>query len=462
MSERSLNCPKCGAPLDPNSEIVPGAVVHVCSGCYGSFYRKAELAVPLDVYQPKPSKLSCPDCGKGMETGSVYEGRIELDRCKSCGGVWFDAGEVDALRRLAGVERLALLPGEAGPDDGPAVDGAPPAAKIPDSVKKKSPAEKLRSSDEPPVRPSEMEGKSFKKKPPVAVLLGGRRYSHFQTSVPVTTAVLGEFPWVAKVGDQVQMDDFIAPPFLLSRETEGKESNWTLGEHIEGSEVWASFGLPDAPPPERGVGPAQPNPWGDGLSAVLLAALAGTALTVGLFFYRAATASGASVLDTSFGFAATDPEKSRVTPVFDVPGPTSNLEITLDTSLDNHWAYFDLALIEADTDKAYDVGQDVSYYHGVEDGESWSEGSSYERVYLPSVPAGKYYLRVEPDADAYPLSLHARVRRDVPLARVPFLAVALLLLPAFVWWFLKDNFESSRWMESDHPPATGGDDEDDD
>ena len=37
--------------------------MHVCSGCYGSFYEKGELAVPLDLYEPKPSKLKCPDCG---------------------------------------------------------------------------------------------------------------------------------------------------------------------------------------------------------------------------------------------------------------------------------------------------------------------------------------------------------------------------------------------------------------
>lgn len=454
---KPMNCPKCGAPLDPNSDIVPGTVVHVCSGCYGSFYRKAELAVPLDLYAPKPSKISCPDCGKGMETGSVYEGRIELDRCKACGGVWFDAGEVDALRRLAGVERVALLPGEKGPDEGSG------AAAVPDSVKKKSPAERAKSSDEPPVRPVEMEGRNPKKKPAAAVILDGRRYSHFQTSVPVTTAVLGEFPWVAKVGEQVQMNDFVAPPYLLSQEIDGKESVWTLGEYVEPAEVWSSFGLTDSPPPQRGVGAAQPNPWKEGLGAVLTAAAVGSALALGVFGFKTANASGSgrTVLDTGFSFAATDPERSRVSPVFEVPGPTANIEVTLDTNVDNHWAYFDLALIEADTDKAYDVGQEVSYYHGVEDGESWSEGAAYERVYLPSVPAGKYYLRVEPDGDAYPISLHARVRRDVPLARVPFIAIALLLLPASVWWFLKDNFESSRWMESDHPPASGGDDEDD-
>ncbi len=448
VSDRALNCPKCGAPLDPNSEIVPGTTVHVCSGCYGSFYRKSELAVPLDLYEPKASKLSCPDCGKPMETGTVYEGRIELDRCKACGAFWFDAGEVDALRRLAGVERIARLPGEPSPDD-----PAPPKKKV-------VPARA--SVNEPSPQPAEMLSGAVKtKRHANAVSLDGVRFDHFQTSVPVVTAVLGEFPWIAKVGDQAQTNDYVHPPRLLSQEISGKESVWTVGDYIEPGEVWAAFSLPDSPPPQRGVSPAQPNPWKEGLGWVLGAAAVGSALTLGLFLLRSATASGATVLNTGWSFAATDPERSRVSPVFDVTGGTSNLEVTLDTNVDNHWAYFDIALIEADRDTAYDVGQEVSYYHGVEDGESWSEGAAFERLYIPSVPPGRYYLRVEPDGDAFPFSLHATVRRDVPLARVPAIAIALLLLPAFLWWFLKDNFESSRWMESDHPPVTASGDGDD-
>lgn len=456
------NCPRCGAPLDPNSEIVPGAVVHVCSGCYGSFYSKAELAVPLDLYEPKASKLKCPACAGDMQVGTVYEGKIELDRCKSCGGVWFDAGEVDALRRIAGVERIARLPGEEAPEE--AAPGA--AAAIPDAVKKKTAAEKYKKTtdDEPEARGKvpEMSGRSLKHAS--SVVLGGERFDHFQTSLPVTTYVLGEFPWVAKVGDQVQMNDYVHPPRLLSQEISGKESVWTLGEYVEPEEVWAAFSLPGAPPPKRGTAPAQPNRWDQGLGAVLAAAFVGAALAFGAYAYRSATAAGRQVLDASWDFAATDVEKSRVSPVFEVPGPTSNIEITLDTNLDNRWAYFDLALIDSDTDKAFDIGQEVSYYHGVEDGESWSEGATWERLYIPRVPAGHYYLRVEPETDTWPVGLHARVRRDVPLARVPAIAALLLLAPALLVWFLRDNFENSRWMESDHPrvSASSGDDDGDD
>jgi Zn-finger nucleic acid-binding protein len=40
--------------------------------------------------------MICPKCHNDMEA-FVYEG-IEVDRCSSCRGIWFDAGESDWLR----------------------------------------------------------------------------------------------------------------------------------------------------------------------------------------------------------------------------------------------------------------------------------------------------------------------------------------------------------------------------
>ena len=51
-----------------------------------------------------------------------------------------------------------------------------------------------------------------------------------------------------------------------------------------------------------------------------------------------------------------------------------DLEIT--SSLSNSWLGFDLALINLETGDAYNVDAEVSYYHGVESGESWTEGNT--------------------------------------------------------------------------------------
>ncbi|MEQ1919783.1 MAG: DUF4178 domain-containing protein, partial [Elusimicrobiota bacterium] len=173
------------------------------------------------------------------------------------------------------------------------------------------------------------------------------------------------------------------------------------------------------------------------------------------------TADGRVVYTGSFSVAAADTERSRVGEVFEVSGRTANLEVAVNTNLDGQWAYVSMALIDADTDKALDFGRELSYYHGYEDGESWSEGGSYETFYVPSVPAGRYYLRIEPETDSPLLNLSIGIKRDVPLKRLPMIAFVLLLLPAVWAGMRQSSFENTRWMESDHPRVSSDDDGDD-
>jgi hypothetical protein len=147
-----------------------------------------------------------------------------------------------------------------------------------------------------------------------------------------------------------------------------------------------------------------------------------------------------------------------VTKPFELKGRPSDVEISINTNLSNNWAYFNLALINADTGEAFDFGREVSYYSGRDSDGSWTEGGRTDSVLIPTVPSGNYYLRVEPEMDpnAVPLDYSLAVRRDVP--SLSFLGIAGLLLlipPAFVS-FRSIKFESTRWQESDY--ASSGDD----
>lgn len=46
--------------------------------------------------------MNCPKCGGAMQAVSFQD--IEVDRCNSCHGIWFDALELDKLAPLAGSE----------------------------------------------------------------------------------------------------------------------------------------------------------------------------------------------------------------------------------------------------------------------------------------------------------------------------------------------------------------------
>ena len=99
-------------------------------------------------------------------------------------------------------------------------------------------------------------------------------------------------------------------------------------------------------------------------------------------------------------------------------GRTANLEVTTEAQVDNGWAYFDYALVNETTGQTYEFGREVSYYHGRDSDGNWSEGSRRDRAVLPSVPAGPYFLRVQPEAQVPTDFLEYRivVRRDVPIA----------------------------------------------
>lgn len=462
MAGERLDCPKCKAPLESH-EPVPGVSVNHCPGCSGVMYDAETLAVPLSLVGLKPARWDCPRCRRPMETGTAFDGGIEVDRCVACGALWFDAGEILVMRRLTGVEDLVRRKGEPMREAGPAAPAPAPSASVPKSERLVDiPKAKKRSDSSEPL-PPEMTGvrnDDMSRAPTVE--LDGRTYQHFQTSVPVTTAVYGEFPWIATVGDAARMRDFVCPPYLLSQEVTSTESVWTAGEYVEPEEIWAAFAQPGAPPAKVGVAPAQPNPWGSQMLGVWSCFALATAVCFGVYMLLSAAPNPGEAWRGNFDVTATDAEKSRVSPVFALGGRTTNAQILIGSNVDQHWAHIGMALINADTDVALDFGEDVSAYSGVEDGEAWSEGSRYATVTLPAVPPGNYYLRIEPETDAPELSLSVAVKRGDPLLRLPVLSVLLLLLPALFGAIRSESFESSRWLESDHPRPTGEDWEDDD
>jgi hypothetical protein len=162
----------------------------------------------------------------------------------------------------------------------------------------------------------------------------------------------------------------------------------------------------------------------------------------------------------SFRFDPASPNPAFVTEPFELSGRTSNVDVWLDSNLSNNWMLVNLALINEETGVALDFGRELEYYFGVEAGESWSEGSRQGGVVLPSVPAGRYYLRVEPEGDAASrtqVDYSLRVRRDRPAWGLYGIALVLLFIPPLAVTLRHAAFEGKRWSQSDY----GGDDEDD-
>jgi len=156
---------------------------------------------------------------------------------------------------------------------------------------------------------------------------------------------------------------------------------------------------------------------------------------------------------------AKNSEAAFVTPTFQLSGGNKNVEVGAHADLDNDWIYLSFALINDETGQTFDFAREVSYYHD-SDG---TEGSRNNSVVIPSVPGGRYYLRIEPEmsstAPSTPYEIF--VRRDVPIYSYFWIAALLLLIPPVLTTYRSMTFESRRWRESDYAPAAsaGGNDD---
>lgn len=97
-----MRCPVCDVDLFPSP--IRGRYIDGCPGCFGSFCVADALLVEVVLESPKKGLLGCPACESPMHRGTMFKGRLTLDRCSACAGVWFDAYELDRLAQLSGVE----------------------------------------------------------------------------------------------------------------------------------------------------------------------------------------------------------------------------------------------------------------------------------------------------------------------------------------------------------------------
>jgi hypothetical protein len=290
--------------------------------------------------------------------------------------------------------------------------------------------------------------------------LGDRTFRHFQSATARTAFVLGEFPWVVKVGERVLVHDYVAPPFLLSSEGTVKDSTWSMGTYTRGEALWRAFEVKGSPPQPVGVFANQPSPVSGSWSYWGIFALFAVLIVVAALV-RMATLN-IPVFSGDFRFDPGAPESALVTDPFELTGRTSSVDVSIGSDLSNNWLHFALALINEETGEALDFERGLEYYFGVEDGESWSSGSTRGGVRVPSVPAGRYYLRVEPEGDPasrVPVQYNIRVRRDPPAWGFYGIALGLLLVPPLLVTWRHASFERQRWSQSDHAPSDDEDDE---
>ncbi len=268
-----------------------------------------------------------------------------------------------------------------------------------------------------------------------------RFYERYRASI---VYVAGELTWVAKLGDVTWLAEGIAPPLLYGAERTERESGYFLGEYFQPKDVYQAFGIPGKPCKRIGVHPAQPlraGLWRE-LSRVAwpFAGFASAMVLVLVFFFGGRELLAESVRSSARGV-------ETLSRPFVISDPNKLMKLELETDLSNSWMDVDVALAQAKTGKeVFSFSREISYYSGVDGGESWSEGSR-RAVALFKVPAaGDYVLRVSVPEGNFRSRLYARLYEGYVGRRYFVILMVIALLAALSWPLRRLFFEARRWQ----------------
>ena len=316
----------------------------------------------------------------------------------------------------------------------------------------------------------------------------------------------GEFDWNILDDENLKIQEFTCPPYLLSSEQEpNNKPVWYLSEYLEPAQVAAAFGLSVSQLPSRhNTGAAEPNPHQTGtawrlfgVAALLLSIMAcwlaitrpGSTVTDIFTVPAAPAATGAALATTppptgdTLGTAAAraaekaaaaltatpetpaTPPATAATPGYNQMLVSKAIELTHPAAVDitftapgltNHWLEVTASLVNEQTGRGYEVTRSLEFYEGVEDGEHWTEGDRSANAVISGLPPGRYHLNLYPSTEAGTgdTTLGLQLEQHSGFAS-NFIIILLLMSALPLYQFVRRGaFENSRWENSDFAPTT--------
>ncbi len=278
--------------------------------------------------------------------------------------------------------------------------------------------------------------------------------------------VLGEFYWKVAVGEEVWMADYIRPPEMLSMEEDRAQKVWSISEYIEPKVVREAFSVDDdsiATP--VGVAPNQPSGETAAWKKIATYWAIFFLVLTGLQFMHCSFALNRIEYEVNVPYmskqdgtliADTNKAESWTSPVFEIGKDKGNVEISIKGDVDNSWLYVYGELVNDDTNETFTFERTVEYYHGVDEGESWSEGNSSDHILIGNVPGGKYYLNLDIDNGgtkaADRKTVYVQLRRDIAgYANYLWCLLFISIMPICVYYRSRAT-EIARWSDSEYSP----------
>ncbi len=303
----------------------------------------------------------------------------------------------------------------------------------------------------------------------------GKHYKIFQDAQAKVEIVVGEFYWKVEAGEAVRGVDYVAAPYMLSKEvstvyisdpndasktkrTTG-EINWSLGTYLTVPQVEKAFSVSGLPRPSN-IAPNQPyKHWW--VYKYWIAFIVVT-LLAGLLAFVVSGSSREVFAQTVTLPPLPNADGTQVffSQPFELAG-RRNIRIAGESQVQNSWIYLEGDLINEETGVVQSFPIEISYYQGVEDGESWSEGGQKDSAYTSAMPAGRYVLRLEGQWEKWqqPAIVAVKIEQNVTHGFNLLLALIVLSVVPIAMIIYHVRFEHRRWSESMFSTTGDSDDE---
>ena len=287
---------------------------------------------------------------------------------------------------------------------------------------------------------------------PLAIA-GGQYYKLYENYSATIVNAFGEFPFHINRSESTEVQEYINPPSCLVFEKSSIDAQFFKGEYLEPDVIKNAFAL-TAVPERIGVGINQPflSSFSTSFFRRFLFVIGIALLGCQIFFHL--SSSEEIVFSQRLNISDSINKKEFGTPSFNLSSGIDNVEVKLETAVDNNWTFVSVLLVNEETGDQYETNLEADYYHGYDGGESWSEGQSWASNIISSVPGGKYHLILNPiKPDNMLVSpVHITVTRDVSSWSNFFLVFLLLAIYPCYYFYRKNRFETKRWLNSDYGP----------
>lgn len=281
----------------------------------------------------------------------------------------------------------------------------------------------------------------------------GESFAHFSGGKAKVDLVLGEVYWPVKLGETVKVDDFVAPPRMISIERSDAEVTVSLGTYLERDDVAAAFRLaPNTLPAPSGVFANQPNTLrpkiGPLWKACVALALALFVLGIGFTLTRREREVLALQLPLDAPTTAIS-TKQLATDEFELADRPTRI-VVRSTGIPEGRVELDGALVESATQAVHDFDLRASARSDA-DLPDTSGSSEFE---WPGMTPGRYRLRLDvrlvQSATNAARFVDVSIRQGRAHPEWALIALFLLALPPLLVTLASWGLENARWQESDH------------